>query len=377
MAWEFAATNEPDYHSFIAFYGEFLVLKFVLMLTLAVSALPTFAARSITAEQLEQLLIAVHDRPDKQVAQKLTEVHLTERLSPARLARCEAQIIGSKSRQQLIVLADAAAFFDLPAAEIPATVAPSFTDQNQMMKLIVNYVSKTVHLLPDLSATRVTTSYTDSPPVYTKTGIASIDRYIPLYELGPMRILSTSSATVLYRDGREIVDSGGKASKPDPNANWMDTTGEFSSILITVVVDAAQGKFSWSHWEQGSAGPLAIFRYLVPEEKSHYLVTYNVNGNLVLKRLSGYHGQITVDPESGAILRMTLETDLKPDDPIIRSGMLVEYGPVEIGGKTYTCLVKSVSILQQRKTLYTILNDVSFERYHLFRAETRILTEDH
>ena len=74
---------------------------------------------------------------------------------------------------------------------------------------------------------------------------------------------------------------------------------------------------------------------------------------------------------------MTLETDLKPDDPIIRSGMLVEYGPVEIGGKTYTCLVKSVSILQQRKTLYTILNDVSFERYHLFRAETRILTEDH
>jgi hypothetical protein len=192
-----------------------------------------------------------------------------------------------------------------------------------------------------------------------------------------LHILSTFSATVLYRDGKEVLDSGGKEWKPDPYANWMDTSGEFGAILITVVVDAAQGKLAWSHWEQGSAGPLAVFRYSVPEEKSHYLVTYNVNGNLVLERLSGYHGQIAVDPESGTILRMMLETDLKPDDPIIHSGMLVEYGPVEIGGKTYTCPVKSVSILQQRKTLYTILNDVSFERYHLFRAETRILTEDH
>ena len=361
------------------------MLKFTIALLLALPGLPAFGAKPVTAVQLEQLLVTVHGKTDKQVAHKLSEVQLTERLSPVRFARCEAEMPGSKSRQQLIALADAAAFFDLPAAEILATAAPSLTAQSRMITLVENYVVKTVHLLPDLSATRVTTSYTDLPLNLVNTGstitrpghldlsgdAATLDRFQPLH------ILSTFSATVLYRDGKEVLDSGGKEWKPDPYANWMDTSGEFGAILITVVVDAAQGKLAWSHWEQGSAGPLAVFRYSVPEEKSHYLVTYNVNGNLVLERLSGYHGQIAVDPESGTILRMMLETDLKPDDPIIHSGMLVEYGPVEIGGKTYTCPVKSVSILQQRKTLYTILNDVSFERYHLFRAETRILTEDH
>jgi len=361
------------------------VLKFTIALLLALPGLPAFGAKPVTAEQLEQLLVTVHGKTDKQVAQKLSEVQLTERLSPIRLARCEAEIPGSKARQQLIALADAAAFFDLPAAEILATAAPSLTAQSRMITLVVNYVVKTVHLLPDLSATRVTTSYTDLPLNLVNTDLtitrpghldlsgdaATLDRFQPLH------ILSTFSATVFYRDGKEVLDSGGKAWKPDPYANWIDTSGEFGAILITVMVDAAHGELAWSHWEQGAADTLAVFRYLVPKEKSHYEVTYNQNGNLVLKRLSGYHGQIAVDPESGTILRMTLEADLKPDDPIIHSGMLVEYGPVEIGGKTYTCLVKSVSILQQRKTLYTILNNVSFERYHLFRAETRILTEDH
>jgi hypothetical protein len=352
------------------------MLKFASILFLAALALPAIAAKPITAEQLEQLLAADHGKPDKQVAAQLSELHLTERLSPARLARCQAEVPGSGARRQLMALADAAAFFDLPAAEIPATAAPSLTEQSRMLLLAMNYVGKTVHLLPDLSATRVTVSFTDSLPdlVHVGEAAAIINRYQPQNALGPMRILSTSSVTVLYRDGREILDTGGKARKPDLYASWLDTSGEFGSILTTVMLDAAKGKLDWSHWEPGASGTLAVFRYQVPEERSHYQVTYNENGNSVLDRNSGYHGQIAVDPENGNILRLTVEADLKPGDPIIRSGILAEYGPVEIGGKTYICLVKSVSIVQQRKNLYTILNDVAFERYHLFRGDARILT---
>jgi VWFA-related protein len=78
---------------------------------------------------------------------------------------------------------------------------------------------------------------------------------------------------------------------------------------------------------------------------------------------------------------------------------MVEYGPVEIGGQTYICPTKSVSVTlaptlpsntfeMQRyrgllldsdkyaamEHLQTLLNDAAFIQYHLFRAESRILT---
>jgi hypothetical protein len=67
---------------------------------------------------------------------------------------------------------------------------------------------------------------------------------------------------------------------------------------------------------------------------------------------------------------------------------MVEYGPVVIGGKTYILPTRSVSISRQRTVTIldewgekfgvygrfeTILNDVSFGRYHLFGSESRML----
>jgi hypothetical protein len=67
---------------------------------------------------------------------------------------------------------------------------------------------------------------------------------------------------------------------------------------------------------------------------------------------------------------------------------MVEYGPVVIGEKTYICPTRSVSLSRQRTVelvrewgesfgvygrFETILNDVTFGKYHLFRAESRIL----
>jgi hypothetical protein len=50
---------------------------------------------------------------------------------------------------------------------------------------------------------------------------------------------------------------------------------------------------------------------------------------------------------------------------------MVEYAPVELGGKTYICPVKGVALSQQLTTI--CLNDVAFDRYHLYHATARIL----
>ena len=48
------------------------------------------AGREISGEQLEQMLAGSNREPDVKVAKQLSELELTERLSAARLARCEA-----------------------------------------------------------------------------------------------------------------------------------------------------------------------------------------------------------------------------------------------------------------------------------------------
>jgi len=96
----------------------------------------------------------------------------------------------------------------------------------------------------------------------------------------------------------------------------------------------------WSRWEQGAAGPQAVFRYTVPKRGSHYEVAGAYLGPPVkdagdsLPQTTGYHGEIAIDPPTGTILRLTLIADLDPDQSTLQGDIMVEYGPVEIGEKT-------------------------------------------
>jgi hypothetical protein len=96
-----------------------------------------------------------------------------------------------------------------------------------------------------------------------------------------------------------------------------------------------------------------------------------------------YHGNLYLDPATGAVLRVTVESDLKPSDPIMRAAISVQYAPVEIGGKSYICPVHSIAIsltksyakgdMSEREILR--INDVSFTDYHRFGSTVRLLPD--
>jgi hypothetical protein len=108
-----------------------------------------------------------------------------------------------------------------------------------------------------------------------------------------------------------------------------------------------------------------------------------------------YHGRVAIDPASGAILRLMVSADLEPEDGITRADVAIEYGPVELGGKTYICPLRSVAlsvaatIQQAAATLsnpaapsgglndigITSLNHTVFEEYHLFRGDMRMVPD--
>jgi VWFA-related protein len=375
------------------FAMRILVVLPLLMLAITV---PTRAARRLTVEQLQQELTSAHGKPDNKVAQLLSSFELVERLDAERLSRWQAEMPGPESRRSLVLLADLSAFLDPPASEIPATATPDLATQRELIAATVDSARRTMYQLPNFLATRDTIRFEDSPS--SQRADSSFIPYKPLHAVERL------SATVIYRDGQEVDSGKAQARQSQPIAQGLITSGEFGPIIGTVLVDAAKGKLSWSHWESGARGPVAVFRYVVPREMSHYEVKFccvpgeSVDG--VVSRKTGYHGEMAVDPARGAIMRLTLQADFRPEDKIVRADMLVEYGPVDIAGQTYICPVKSISIFvapapaaraldmgpkgfaadalrsDRSLGLQTKLNDVVFDQYHVFRSEARVLTGD-
>lgn len=354
-------------------------------------------ARQVTVEQLEQELAASRNVPDAKLAKQICGLELTERVTSTRFARWQAEFSGNHTREALLQVADAAAFFDLPAADVVPDAKPALAAQKQMLSRAVDYVAETIPMLPNFSALRTTMHFEDTPPKQQLEGagastsgsairsvrsgtFTSVESdYKPLHSTG------RSSAMVAYRDGREVEDtSAGKSKKQQLSGLGFTTSGEFGPILTTIFSDAPHGTVAWSHWERGKDAPEAVFYYAVPQESSHYTVVFSADAKAESFH-PAYHGEIALDPASGNILRLSVVSQI---DAARETGIQVEYGPVDLGGKTYLCPVRSVAL--SRAPLPALdarnggapgpqqirLNDVTFTGYHLFRGDVQIVKDD-
>ena len=358
----------------------------VLLLIVGLSSL-AFAETSapvegrVTVEQLELLLTKLHSASDGKVTSKLFNLELTERASSPRLQRWLADFPGKHTREALLALADASAFLDLPAAEIPPMAVPEADELKRTFWLAVASVVKNARELPNFSAKRNTMHFIASMP------LLDLQADIPWH----FYLVHKTAVTVTYRDGQEVKgDGASEGDEPGSQGIGLTTSGEFGPILATVIGDAVHGQVSWGHWEQGTSGPVAVVQYVVPQRASHYTVSFGLiaigNDRQQSKpQIPAYHGEIAIDPESGSILRLTLDTELNPPYQEFRHSVAVEYSSVTIGDRAYICPTKAVALSRMpiastgwladpTNTVFTTyLNHVEFTDYHVFRAGVRIL----
>jgi VWFA-related protein len=349
---------------------------------------PNVMAKRVTVEQLDQMLKATRGKSDREVAQRLSNLELTEQLSNAKLSSWSGDLRGPKAREALVALADTSAFLAPPVSEIPSDAAPDASAQRSMISLADEYLNETIPKLPNFFATRTTVRYDETP---------AADDGGPKIEYQPLHRVESSKATVLYRRGREEVTSEAaersKAKTVDP---YLTTYGTFGPILGAANDAIASNDLRWKRWERDADRLRAVFSYQIRQEKSHFQVGYcclpEGDGTTSLQIVRGYHGEIMIDPASGAVLRLTIQADLNQGLPLVRSDIVVDYGPVELGGRTYICPVRSLAVWRSRTVsisalpdwneefrtygaFSTMLNDMTFDNYHLFRAETRMLTD--
>jgi hypothetical protein len=355
------------------------MLRSTIVIALVWSTLTARAAQRVTVEQLEQLLAQQQTAhvSDEEEAGQLGSLELSERLNGATLERLKVEFTpGTKTAKQLDVLADLSAFLHPPEGELPQLAPPSATEQREMLNAATRFATVTLSHLPDFLATRTTWNFEDVPVLTADMSTQS-----------GMHFVSESASEVAYRGGLEIAGrstqaEGGSRVALAPN---LSSAGEFGPVLATIVTDSEHGKIAWSHWERTSEGVTGVYDYKVLEDAAHYVLEFCCGLDPESKSYKSYHGRpayhgtMTVDPRTGAILRVTVEADIEAFDPVQHFGLLVDYGPVEISGDSLMCPLHSAAILRAvevaRKRNWDVIhvNDVKFSNYRRFGSTARIV----
>ena len=135
-------------------------MRRLILLGLFIAAvLPAHAGKHLTVAQLEQTLLAdfASHHTDDQVAHKLDDLDLSERLTETALDRLGASLSpGPKTALALDLLADRSAFLDPPASELPTTPSPDPATQQRMIQATRRYTAQTLSHLPNFCATLTT-----------------------------------------------------------------------------------------------------------------------------------------------------------------------------------------------------------------------------
>jgi hypothetical protein len=128
----------------------------------------------------------------------------------------------------------------------------------------------------------------------------------------------------------------------------LTTRGIFGPLLASVMHDIVESKVGWSRWDQSDTGKVAVLRFAIDKNESTYYVKWCCymrpgGGMNEFEAVPPYHGEISIEPESGRVVRLAVVAALEKDAPITQAGIVVEYGPVEVGGKSYFLPLKAIS----------------------------------
>ena len=353
--------------------------RLILFFCLSGVLVPDSADSYVTVSQLREFLQSKATRKlsDDEVADRLASVSLSERLSADTAAQLfTVTQLGPKAAEQFRFLAALSSLRSLPSAENPNIPAPDNAEQKRLLDTVSNYLNQATHQLPDFIATRITSSFNNIPQ-----GKEEEKRY----KAARMHWVAESHQDVSYHNGHEI----------DSNQNSLHraltTWGEFGPVLDVLSRDLSSSHIVWDHWERNSSQkPIAVFQYSISRSASHYKIDYccykisENSGSLYFRENPAYSGYFYVAPETGTISKIVVRADLEEDGPIEESGIELEYGTVNIGGRDYVCPLNGTAILNVRvpdphsttkKDIEKNLNEVRFVNYHKFRSTVQILPD--
>jgi hypothetical protein len=379
-------------------------LRFLMVIGIfAALALPANAVEKMTVAQVEQILAeyaakaqAPKHEPsspdevaripnsdllpnrDDSALSRLTDIELAERMSTLTLYRLVGQYnLGPHVQGVLQQIADRSALLKLPTGEQIPNTPPDQETQRAMFNAARDYVFGKLSHLPDFLATRTTATFDNTAAPYLQVEVDSAG----------FRRRNVVQKQITFRDGKEVLESAPGAVSGKFAESAFETRGEFGTQALVVLMDIKEGSVKFDHWENTIGGMAAVYDYSVPRQSSHYEVTDLCEEQASFHDIPAYHGSIALAPNSGAILRITLEAEWNPGDPISHVASVIEYGPVVLGNRRSVCPLRSLAFMMQEangcshgshKLLkpVTMINQTIFSNYHRFGSTSNLIFDE-
>jgi len=354
----------------------------ILILLFAVPAW-SVSTRKITVDQLKALLVSLQDgkKSDQEVATELKQVELTEELTSDLKNSLTPYVPGHETTEQLFVLEARSALLAPPASDLPAAPAPDPAAQQAMLARAADYASKIYAQLPLLSASRVTARFQD--------GVEGIHGNSSMHgDQSPngdiLRDQSSAYIRLVSLKTDPVESENGVEKKPSTKEKlpW-GANGQVASVGSLMTLSdllheiSADGAPNWLRWELVNGKQTAVFSFAVDKKKSHFAVNYccfpdNQGVNLVnfgmakggppppsgkdnlqsatdwknFKAGAPYHGELYIDPHSGAVVRTITEAEFKKSDPLRYEGVRTDYSRMPVGDKALVVPERSFTLAE-------------------------------
>jgi hypothetical protein len=176
-----------------------------------------------------------------------------------------------------------------------------------------------------------------------------------------------------YLDGHEDYKVVMVNNKPAINQSHMKlggatSSGEFGSLQAEIFDPATDADFSWERWTKLDDHVMYVLSFRVEQKRSKYSILDVESGREIV---TGYHGLIWADTDTGHVMKITMECDTIPADfPIQQVSETLNYDFQDISGKKYVLPVR-VELRSRRGRLLN-KNNIEFRLYRKFSTESSI-----
>jgi hypothetical protein len=357
------------------------------VLILALAAIPAWCAKKTTVAELKDTLATMHsqNKSDAEVANALKQLELTEELTREAMNSMVANVPGPLSTEQIYVLEARSALLAPPPSDIPTAPAPDAAGQKAILDKAADYVNKTYAQLPAITATKTTLRFQDNVEAAapssgmhgSATDVSVGSSFVNAYQF--IHYINSTDAEIASEHGAEKLPS--EKDKIPWGANKMIQLQEPDPSLGAVFQEAqSNGEMKWLRWEMINGKQAAVFSFDVPKKKAHFPVnvccfpdvqqagTVRFSGQMGTGQPGGaagagggakgnlqtntdwhnykanvpYHGEFFVDPDSGIVVRMIAQAELKQTEVVHQEDFRIDYAPVSVGGKAVVVPVKTV-----------------------------------
>lgn len=342
------------------------MIKRLFIVWIAIAAL-MFAQRTMTVAQLRGFVQSSVEQKldDKEIAEVLKRVRLSERLDQKTLGELMNLGAGPKTSAALRELSDTSAGLPAPEAApaaaapkrtIIATLSPTTEQQQQILEGIRDYALNYTQNLPNFICNQVTHRSVDS----TGTGdkyreVDKIQEILTYFEHHEnYKVLAVNGQLVANRDHKKL---GGTISE-----------GEFGSMMYEIFEPRTNAEFAFDHVGKWDGQIVNEFRYHVPKERSQYSIWAQQVDRTII---AGYHGMIYASQANSSVVRITLETEeIPPDFPVKEVAVDLRYGTAKIADQDYMVPVKWD--MHSRDGHELEWNSAEFTLYRKFETSTSL-----